>query len=1126
MHTPVRAVDDASARPAPSRVANRSTDGADVSFPAAQRDASGVRAIVTGIVERASTLRERLAAEDDAAPGERQGNGSRLIDAWCATAAKGDAEAFARRLAHDGLDVSSAERAVGPIHIASGDPLPEWAVILERYITALGDSCGQRESGVEQIPFIEIVAPLADIAERELHATVSDALDGVSTEARRGLRAVLLQRLARVSAPILYEFFEEHRSERVARRSSDTTGDTAAPDPPGAICRDFVQRLLAGGMLQLLHELPALARAMTTAAILWRDASAELLTRLHTDRDAISEHFADGRAVGELVTVDAGRSDPHSGGRTVHLLGFASGLRLVYKPRCLGVESAFLQLLDWLALRGAPVPPPHAPTFAARVLDRGSHGWAQLVEHRECPDRAAVRRYHQYAGSLLALLHALGSTDVHYENIVASGDRPVVVDLETVLQPEIARADPPRDRARNIGARRLYDDSVLRTGMLPAWQSAGSDRAYDIGGLSASDDQPTPFTTLRWSAVNSDAMRLERRRATTGAHPNLPRLAGRPIPPGDYVSDIVLGFARMYEWLAAHSEEILAPGGPLSRLAREEVRFIARPSSVYDHVLRRSLRRAALHDGAARSIELELLARGLLPLSPDIWPLLEAEERALEQLDIPVFTIRGDATEIVLGNHRVPVARSGREVARERLEGFDASDLEQQLRIVRASFALRYPPPSCARHAHAPPARRDHTELLPRAEIIAAAMEIASEIGRSALTDCTGNVTWISTEPVSTAGHQRLQATGYGLYDGLAGIALFLAAASRCGGDSGIARLARRALAPIRWRLRSSQSYAEEFGIGGAVGSASVAYALTRVGVLLGDDSIVDDALLAARQITPAAIAHDITFDVLYGSAGAVLALLALHRVRRCDWILETAVRCGQRLLEARRELVAPCGTAHQGWSTVDGMAHVGMAHGSSGIALALLRLHAATRITEYASAAMDALRWEDSRIRRDHRVAESEAAGAPTTVSPGTAMSIPTNWCRGSAGIGLARLTSAAGAHSPELRAGAQRAVVHVRARGATDRSTEDACCGTSGEIELLLTAGLRWGDSALLASAHARASDMLRRARSAGRHHLAASAGADFHDPTLYRGMAGIGYGLLRLCHPELLPSFLSWE
>ncbi len=1126
MHTSVRATSDASVRLAASRLADRSSDVAGGSLSTSGNRSNDLRALVVEIVERASTLRERLSSTPLEAPGDGSANDSALIDGWRAAAAKGDAEAFARRLARDSLDDRAVERAVEPVSIAPGASLPEWAMLLERYFGALADAAAEPGAGDDDIPFVEILAPLADIAERELYVAAKGALEGVASGARRGLRAALLQRLTSLTAPILYERFEHYRSGDAARRPGKLDDGSDDPVPSRAIYGDFVRWMIAEGMRRLLRDLPSLARAMTTVAQLWREASAELLTRLHADRDAISQHFANGHAPGNLLTIDAGRSDPHAGGRTVQLLHFASGLQLVYKPRSLGVDRAFLELLCWLALRGAPVPPPLAPTFAARVLECGSHGWAEYVENRECSDIVSLRRYYRNAGTLLALLHALGSTDCHYENIVASGDRPVVVDLETVLQPEVARAEPPRDHARSLGARRLYDDSVLRTGMLPAWQGAGDHGAYDTGGLSADDEQATPFVALRWSATNSDAMRLERRRATTGSHPNLPRLASRDVPPTHFVGEIVLGFTHMYEWLAAHRDELLAPGGPLTRLAREEVRFLARPSSVYDHVLRRSLRRAVLHDGAARGVELELLARGLLALPPELWPLLEEEERALEQLDIPVFTIRGDATHLASGARTVPLTRSGLDVARARIESLDAAELERQLRIVRSSFALRYFADPAAEASRVDAGTRGRVKPLPRAEIIAAAMDIASEIGRMALSDRAGDVTWITTEPVSRAGHQRLQATGYGLYDGVAGIALFLAAASRCGGDAMLATLARRALAPISSRLHSPHSYVEELGIGGAAGAASTIYALTRAALLLDDDSIVDDALYAARQITPAAIALDTNLDILYGSAGAILALLALYRARRCDWLLELAIRCGRLLLDARRDFVAPCGTVHRAWPTVGGRAHVGIAHGSAGIALALLRLHAATRITEYATAAIDALRWEDSFIYPDGGAGSD--AGVALDIAPrGATMPLPSNWCRGWAGIGLARIASPAGAHGAELSVTARRAVAHVRADMALAGARIDgACCGVIGEVELLLTAALRWGDSALLASAHERASSLVRRARAVGHYHLAHSSGAELYDPALYRGTAGIGYGLLRLCHPELLPSFLSWE
>lgn len=1127
----VRATGNARARLPSNGVAGRSIDGARGATRSADA-ANDVHALVVEIVERASTMRERLTdVFEPRTPASRERT-KESIEAWCASAAKGDAATFSHRLALDGLDLRSAGRAVGPVRMAPGAALPEWARLLERYFRALEQREEASYEGGGEVPFEEIFAPLADLVERELEAIAGSAFHQLSRTARGGLRASLLNRLARAAAPVLYEQFDSRRAAYSANPIDLPGGEASDHSPSRGVYREYVRCMLGGEVVDLFRGLPVLARITSTTALLWRDASAELLARLEQDRGVIASYFGAGEELGELLAVETGMSDAHTGGRTVHVLTFANGFSLVYKPRALGIDAAFGDLLSWLALRGAPLPPPRAPTFAVRVLDRGSHGWAEHVERCECVDTSAVRRYYQNAGSLLALLHSLGSTDCHYENIVASGERPVIVDLETVLQAEIERSEPPLDHARNFGARRLYDDSVLRTGMLPAWQSSGEDAAYDIGGLSASAGQMTPFTAIRWRAINGDAMRLERGRATVGSHPNCPMLGGRIAPPVEHVGDIVLGFGRMYEWLAAHRDALLAPDGPVARLAHEKVRFIARPSSVYDHVLRRSLRMGVLRDGSARGIELELLARGLLPLAPELWPLLEEEERALEQLDIPIFTMRGDANRLTLGEHSVSVSRSGLDVARARFATLAAPDLERQLHIIRASFALRYPD---ERHGSR---RCDHAESheraavdappLPRGELIAAAMEIAAELRRLALVDFRGDVTWVTTEPISRSGHHRLQATGYGLYDGLGGIALFLAAAARCEGDAATTELARRALRPIRERLRSSPpSYAEEYGMGGACGAAAAIYSLLRSGVLLNDDAIIDDALLAAHQVTPASISSDTRFDVLYGSAGAILALLSLHRARRSDQLLELAHECGKRLLAQRRPIRTACGTTHRVWLTVDRREQTGFAHGTAGIALALLRLHAATGITQYLEAALDAVRYEDSLLygERGGLPLSRAARVAAHTESPQGAAR--TNWCRGAAGVGLARLACTAGSHATELRVSAERAIAAIVSDSDhLTASLDCACCGACGGIELLLAAGLRRGDSSLLAAAHERASGLVRRSRALRCFRLSTSSGAQPYEPALYRGMAGIGYGLLRLCHPEVLPSFLSWE
>lgn len=1102
--------------------------------------------LVIEIIERASTLRERLAgALVPSALASSPGVDQRRLDAWCRIATKGDAESFDRRLALDGLERSRARAALAPVRLARASGIPEWARILQGYIDSLGHSraaipaAGARAAAALSdddgaIPFAELFAALADLAEAELATCAGEALARVSPPARSALRSALLHRLARVASPLLYGGFERHRS---SRRSAAARGEPVA-EADGAqgrqIYLDYVRGMLDGGILALFREYPVLPRLMATTALLWREATSALLLHLHVDRDAIAHCFAGGRALGDLTAVRAGLSDPHGGGRTVHVLTFASGLRLVYKPRGLGIDAAFSELLRWLALHGAPLAAASSPALAPRALDRGDHGWAEYLEGRECGDHTAVRRYYQRAGAMLALLHTLGSTDCHYENLMAVGEFPVLIDLETVLQPEIERADPPTDHARNVGARRLHDDSVLRTGMLPIWQAGAGGIIYDVGGLTACAEQVTPFSSARWTHPNTDTMRLEHRRAVIGAHPNMPLLDGTPAPPADHVDDIVTGFARMYEWLGAHSESLLAPAGPLARLARERVRFIARPSSVYDYVLRRSLRCEALRDGGARSIELDLLARGLLHLSPALWSLLRVEQLALEQLDIPIFTVRGDGTRVALDGRdgeaegaELPAARSGLDVARSRLAALSPADLARQSQVIRSSFALRYAGDAIASDAYVAQAGAFSTAPLAGAsddaELLAAATEIAADIQRMALTDSEGRVTWITIEPISISGRSRLQATDYGIYGGLAGIAIFLAAAARCCKDEGFASLALRALLPLRERLHSAHpTFAEEFGLGGACGAASATYALLRAGALLDDDSLIGDALCAAGQITPSAITADRSYDVLYGAAGAIHALLALHRVHRAAWLLERASLCGSHLLANRHMAPSGRGARHWVWRTAGGRILPGFAHGAAGIAYALIRLHGETGRSDFLDAACDAVHYEDELLGQER----GEGRETRATAHPAGAADTGSTWCRGAAGIGLARLGSLAVHEASHLRRGLESAIVASGPAGAASTCIDNLCCGGFGAIELLLAAGLQRDDPPLIAAARARASAIVRRKRACGAYRLLAPSGVEVYDPALYRGTAGIGYGLLRICHPGALPSLLMWE
>ena len=181
-----------------------------------------------------------------------------------------------------------------------------------------------------------------------------------------------------------------------------------------------------------------------------------------------------------LVSLDDSKGDQHRDGRSVLIATFNSGFRIVYKPRPLAVAMHFQELLNWLNDRGA-----EPPLRTIRILDRGVYGWIEFIAPQGCGSGDEVRRFYARQGEYLALLYALEATDFHYENVIAVGEHPILVDLETLFQPCI------KDRDQTIN--RVYRDSVLCVGLLPQrlFASEQSD-GIDLSGLALPPVNPCP----------------------------------------------------------------------------------------------------------------------------------------------------------------------------------------------------------------------------------------------------------------------------------------------------------------------------------------------------------------------------------------------------------------------------------------------------------------------------------------------------------------------------------------------------------------------------------------------------------------------------------------------------------
>ena len=95
-------------------------------------------------------------------------------------------------------------------------------------------------------------------------------------------------------------------------------------------------------------EYPVLARAVIGMVERAVEGRAEFIERLRNDWTQIKATFPELRAADSVVDVNFGAGDLHRGGRSVAIVTFNSGARLVYKPKPLAVDHHFQKLLQWL----------------------------------------------------------------------------------------------------------------------------------------------------------------------------------------------------------------------------------------------------------------------------------------------------------------------------------------------------------------------------------------------------------------------------------------------------------------------------------------------------------------------------------------------------------------------------------------------------------------------------------------------------------------------------------------------------------------------------------------------------------------------------------------------------------
>ena len=525
---------------------------------------------------------------------------------------------------------------LGRVRLSAGTSLPDWAETLAGIVDSLEDFRKEEENAPHRaakphVPFSEIYLAFVKYARKKLMEKIrfnrgkptESCLRPVEGDLVKGLEFcahfTFLEEFFMFSDPIQISLLNTKRLPSVSVFSSDYQA--------------FIHYLIKEGLVKFFTEYPVLARLMATLTTCWIETHAELLVRLQTDWGAISRTFCGSLDPGKVTGISHAGSQDFKKGKTVLSLTFDSGLKIIYKPRDLGVEEAFFRLLSWIGDQR-----PDLRMKGVKHLNRGEYGWVEFVEELPCSSRRETSRHYKKMGVLLAILYCLGAKDAHPGNIMGSGEYPVLVDAEIVMCPRHALFDDANAHDPVTGS---FVDSVLEIGLLP----------FRHGD--------------------------EKRRLM------------------EYKAEIVIGFERMYRFLITHRQELLDPDGPMKGFSNHRIRYLLRFTKAYCNMTEVLLKPRYLQDGADFSIALELLCssngefEAQEEQSRKYWPIRKAELKALAQLDIPVFSTWPESLDLMLPNGHTLCGffkETGYDRTVDRLNRMNAQNLEQQIGCIKAAL--------------------------------------------------------------------------------------------------------------------------------------------------------------------------------------------------------------------------------------------------------------------------------------------------------------------------------------------------------------------------------------------------------------------------------------------------------
>jgi lantibiotic modifying enzyme len=516
-------------------------------------------------------------------------------------------------------------------------------------------------------------------------------------------------------------------------------------------------------------------------------------------------------------------------------------------------------------------------------------------------------------GGWIRLLQVMEGRDFWLDNLIADGEHPVFIDLETIIQPRRQAAGMSASAAR---VQNRIESSPIVTNIVAMFAPIGPEvGSEDLGCFATPKEFLSPFPATAIPGVTTESRHRQGYRTWT--HPeHAPMLDHQPVSAHRWFAAIEAGYREMAETLDALAPELLATGGLVDQMCALPVRTIFRDTWTCIRIIHRSTAPPLLGSYRRRRQFLERIELEAIEDVDRIGPVAAAEVRAMAALDVPFFSAVGSSDAIVPPDGE-PVSGFFDDTARDlviaNLGPQSLERLEEDIALLRTSFWTAHPetPVAGATTGH-PPA-----SPIRRTAWSDAASHIAEGIAAARTGADDGASSWIALSYHPTVDMEAWSPIGNDLLTGRAGLIACFFDQWRTSGDDRWRELAFEAALEVAstlqqvtstWGFGSTETsphlagmpmlLGAFTGIGGMLATVKQASetlgepVLERVWQNILDTVDWESALARAQQ------------DVVGGSVGLGLALTA-----RREWIDELPLGLRESLADISLSDEASAGT-------------------------------------------------------------------------------------------------------------------------------------------------------------------------------------------------------------------------